>query len=206
MQCQNASCGLRFPLDLTQFGGKFCPRCGADLKQDSPRVASQSFATATGKAKRWVGVLDNLRSAHNVGSIFRSADGLGLNHLHLGGITPTPDIHPAVAKTALGAEKNIPWTYSPNAVAQVEALKRSGAMIIVLEAVPQSISLYDLKTESLFEKQEIVLVVGNEPAGVDPEVIALADTCVFIPMLGEKKSLNVAIAFSIAAYHLAFGM
>ena len=206
MQCQNPSCSLRFPLDLAQFGGKFCPRCGAKLIKDSPRVASQCFTSATNKNKNLIGVMDNLRSAHNVGSIFRTADGIGIAHCHLGGITPTPDIHPAIAKTALGAEKKVPWSYSPNTVVLVKALKESGVMIVVLEAVPQSISLYELAATALPENQTIAIVVGNEPAGVDPEIITLADHCLYIPMLGEKMSLNVAIAFSIAAYHLGFGL
>ena len=206
MQCQNPKCELRFPLDLAQFGGKFCPRCGGELSKDIPRVASQSFQATINSPRRLIAVLDNLRSAHNVGSIFRSADGAAFSHLHLGGITPKPDTNHAIAKTALGAESLVPWSYNPNTPDLLKQLKNDGATLLVLESVPQAQSLYALDSRSIDLKQDLVLVVGNEPAGVDPKIISLADQCLYIPMLGKKDSLNVAIAFSIAAYHLRFGL
>lgn len=204
MQCQNPACGLRFPLDLAQFEGQYCPRCGQTLKKDCPRVASQAFSASIQKQATLIGVLDNVRSAHNVGSIFRSADGAGFSRLELCGITPTPDENPAIAKTALGAEKSLAWHYSPNTVQCVSALKAAGNLIIALEATPKSVSLFELKASVLEQAQSIALIVGNEPAGVDPKLIALADYCVYIPMLGQKNSLNVSIAFSLAAYQLQF--
>jgi tRNA G18 (ribose-2'-O)-methylase SpoU len=204
LQCQNPACQLRFPLDLAQFEGKFCPRCGSPLEKDVPRVESQSFPASYHSQHTLIGVLDNVRSAHNVGSIFRSAEGAGFSHLHLCGITPSPNTHPAIVKTALGAEKMLAWTYAPNALRQVEQLKADGVFIIALEATPEAKSLFDFSSNKIEPTQNILLIVGNEPAGVDPRLIALADACLYIPMLGNKASLNVSIAFSIAAYHLRF--
>ncbi len=204
LECQNPACGLRFPLDLAQFEGKYCPRCGSILTKDSPRLKSQSFLSGQKSPKVLIAILDNVRSAHNVGSIFRSADGAGFAQIHLCGITPTPDENPAIAKTALGAEKSLAWQYSPNAVQIIRELKTQGVMILALEATLQALSLYELKRSAFPKDQAIALIVGNEPAGVDPKLIALADACLYIPMLGQKTSLNVSIAFSLAAYHLRF--
>jgi len=204
LECQNPACGLRFPLDLAQFEGKYCPRCGSALTKDCQRLKSQSFSSSQKSPKELIAILDNVRSAHNVGSIFRSADGAGFAQMHLCGITPTPDENPAIAKTALGAEKSLAWHYAPNAVQVIRELKTQGVKILALEATPQAQSLYDWKASALANNQTIALIVGNEPAGVDPKLIALADTCLYIPMLGQKNSLNVSIAFSLAAYHLRF--
>ena len=204
LECQNPACGLRFPLDLAQFEGQYCPRCGQTLRKNCPRVASQAFSASIQKQTTLIGVLDNVRSAHNVGSIFRSADGAGFSRLELCGITPTPDENPAIAKTALGAEKSLAWHYSPNAVQIIKELKTQGVYILALEAMPQAQSLYELPASALPKDQAIALIVGNESAGVDPKLIAHADTCLYIPMLGQKNSLNVSIAFSLAAYHLRF--
>lgn len=204
LECQNTACGLRFPLDLAQFDGKYCPRCGSALTKDCPRLKSQSFSSNQNNPKKLIAILDNVRSAHNVGSIFRSADGAGFAQMHLCGITPTPDENPAIAKTALGAEKSLAWHYSPNAVQIIKELKTQGVYILALEATPQAQSLYELSASALPKDPAIALIVGNEPAGVDPKLIAHADTCLYIPMLGQKNSLNVSIAFSLAAYHLRF--
>lgn len=204
LECQNPACGLRFPLDLAQFEGKYCPRCGDALRKDCPRLKSQSFSSSRNRPKKLIAILDNVRSAHNVGSIFRSADGAGFAQMHLCGITPTPDENPSIAKTALGAEKSLTWHYTPNAVQVIRELKTQGIKILALEATPQAQSLYSWQASDLAKAEAIALIVGNEPAGVDPKLIALADICLYIPMLGQKNSLNVSIAFSLAAYHLQF--
>lgn len=206
MECLNPLCGLRFPLDLRQFEGKYCPRCGKPLKKDTIRLQSRSFSSSHTNQQKLIGLLDNVRSAHNVGSVFRTADGAGFARLELCGITPTPEENPTIAKTALGAENAIDWRYSSNAVHEVMTLKDNDCFILALEAIPQSRSLYELQSINLKEKESIALIVGNEPAGVDPKLIVLADTCLYIPMLGQKNSLNVAIAFSIVAYHLRFAL
>ena len=145
-------------------------------------------------------VLDNIRSALNVGSIFRSADGAGVTCLHLCGVTPTPE-NAGVKKTALGAEKNIPWVYHPDGVEAVVQLKTSGNMIWALEG---GVRTTPLMAEAVPSSDFMVLVVGSELGGVDPGIIDLCDSVVYLPMVGSKGSLNVAVACGIAIYWLRF--
>ncbi len=146
-------------------------------------------------------LLDNIRSTSNVGSMFRAADGAGLHRLHLCGITPTPE-NPKVAKTALGAEKSIHWSYGRNSIFAAQELKCRGFKVLSLEASPQAQSIFELDP-SLIEGP-ILLVVGNEINGVDPDLLVISDQVVWIPMQGQKESLNVALAFGVAAYTLRF--
>ncbi len=146
-------------------------------------------------------LLDNIRSTYNVGSMFRAGDGAGLRCLHLCGITPTPE-NPKVAKTALGAEKSVPWTYDRNSILAAQELKARGFKVISLEASPQAQSIFDL--DSSMVEEPILLVVGNEINGVDPDLLRISDHVVWIPMQGQKESLNVALAFGVAAYTLRF--
>jgi 23S rRNA (guanosine2251-2'-O)-methyltransferase len=181
-----------------------CPKCGADAPiavdiqpYTSPRVDHPiPQSTVVGA------LLDNIRSTFNVGAIFRTADGLGFQHIHCCGITPTPD-NPKVGKTALGAEKNIAWSYAPNSLLAARDLRNEGAVLWALEGTPNAIPL------NLAVRQKIgsplILIAGNEIIGVDPELLALCDQVVWIPMAGQKESLNVAVAFSMAAYALRFG-
>ena len=151
-------------------------------------------------------LLDNIRSAWNVGSILRSADGFGFAHAYLCGITPTAD-NEAVLKTSLGAEDSVPWSYHKDAVRLVKGLKAEGWSVYGLEEDPRAM---DIRHAVLFEEaadpthktEGNVLIVGSEVAGVDPELLDLCDRIFNIPMRGEKKSFNVAIAFGIAAYAL----
>lgn len=141
-------------------------------------------------------LLDNIRSAWNVGSIFRSADGFGFRHAYLCGITPTPE-NDAVIKTSLGAEDSVPWSYHKDAVKLVRGLKKEGHHIVALEEGERAVSI---DTKRALENG--VLIVGNEVTGVDPELLDLCDEVLYIPMRGDKKSFNVAVAFAIAAYAL----
>ena len=145
-------------------------------------------------------LLDNIRSAWNVGSILRSADGFGFRHAYLCGITPTGD-NEAVTKTSLGAEDSVPWSYHNDAVKLVKGLRKEGWRICALEDDRRSISLSQFPHAPF--PSPIVLLIGNEVSGVDPELLDLCDEIFYIPMLGEKKSFNVAIAFGIAAYALS---
>ena len=144
-------------------------------------------------------VLDNIRSAWNVGSIFRSADGFGLTHAYLCGITPTPESE-AVTKTALGAEETVTWSYHKDAVKLVRGLKREGCQVWALEeherAVPLAAFAHNESSASA------ILIIGSEVTGVDPDLLELSDLIFHIPMHGEKSSFNVAVAFGIAAYQL----
>jgi tRNA G18 (ribose-2'-O)-methylase SpoU len=202
VECVNVTCRLRFPLDLNAFEGKFCPRCGSRLRDattSTPTLLADKFPVTS--QIPLFGLLDNIRSSHNVGSIFRSADGAGFSHLYLCGITSTPDRNHEIAKTALGAEKALTWSYHANSVDLAQQLRSDGLTLIALERTAQSVSIQDL---NLNFSQRYILIVGNEPAGVDPDLLKLSDHVISLPMLGIKESLNAAISFSIAAYWLRF--
>jgi 23S rRNA (guanosine2251-2'-O)-methyltransferase len=143
-------------------------------------------------------LVDNIRSAWNVGSILRSADGFGFTHAYLCGITPTPE-NEAVTKTSLGAEDFVTWSYHKDAIKLVKGLKKTGWKVLALEEHERAHSIAS-QTGNL--DINTVLMIGNEVTGVDPELLELADEIYFIPMRGQKRSFNVANAFSIAAYAL----
>ena len=141
-------------------------------------------------------VLNNLRSLYNVGSIFRTADGAGLEKLWLCGITGIPPSE-KISKTALGAEKNIPWEFRKNADECLRELKSKGYQIVLLEQTPQSIPYDEFRP-----KAPVCLVAGNEISGVSQDLLPFYDAAIEIPMSGLKISLNVTVAFGIAAYHI----
>jgi 23S rRNA (guanosine2251-2'-O)-methyltransferase len=203
-QCTRIDCRIRFPVVSNLTGADSCPGCGAKTKiVIQPYPSSSSNPTAQNNLIQIEGFLDNIRSGYNVGSIFRTADGAGLRHLHLAGITPTP-VHPKVRKTALGAETSIEWTYYRNSLEAVNRLKASGYRIWALENGPRSGSVFDpAGPGEHFEP--ILLIVGNELAGVDPGLLSVCDRILNLPMLGTKTSLNVVVAFGIAVYQLTFG-
>jgi len=141
-----------------------------------------------------LGVLDRLRSAHNVGSIFRTADGARLQELILCGYTPTPP-HRHLEKTALRAVESVPWRHSENVEDAIDELKMRGVQVLALEYTPESTLLYDF--DLLFP---IAFVAGNEAEGLAEGVLARCDAIVHLPMHGLKSSLNVSVALGIAAY------
>lgn len=200
------SCGLRYPVEKNHAFSVRCPQCLGETKAVSQKTIREEEKTRAkikndNTAQRTV-LLDNIRSAWNVGSILRSADGLGFDHVYLCGITPTPE-NEAVLKTSLGAEKSIQWSYHKNAVEVVQSLKVEGWKAWGLEESVNSKQL-SVGNEKLSVKSELksVLIVGSEVTGVDVDLINLCDEIFYIPMQGEKRSLNVAIAFSIAAFAL----
>ncbi len=201
-ECTRAACGFRFPAEADSFEEAACPRCGAPARKVAryPAPSRKSIAPPAATL-RLEALLDNGRSAWNVGSIFRIADGAGVEHLYLCGITPPGD-HPRVPKTALGAEKTIGWSSHPNAVRTAEALIGRGYILWALETTPQAVPLFDILP--LQATQRLVLVVGNERAGVDPGLLSLCARHVCLPMRGSKESLNVSSAFGIAAYALRY--
>lgn len=200
------SCGLRYPLTEGNSFGVRCPGClgatTAVLRKEIPEE-DRSRVEKNGTRKSGPSVLvDNVRSALNVGSILRSADGFGFSHAYLCGVTPTPDVE-AVQKTSLGAEDTVTWSYHKDAVQLVKGLKKEGWKILVLEEEKGAKDIRKYKTKKKEERERTVLVAGSEATGVDPELIELRDEILFIPMLGQKKSFNVAVAFGIVAYALA---
>jgi 23S rRNA (guanosine2251-2'-O)-methyltransferase len=146
-------------------------------------------------------LLHNIRSTHNVGSIFRTADALGVSKIYLSGYTPTPldrfgRARKDVSKVALGAEKNIPWQYEDPQIVITE-LKDEDYQVVGLEQTDNSV---DYKKVSVSSK--ILFVVGNEVEGVDADILKLCDVVVEIPMQGKKESLNVSVAFGVALFRI----
>lgn len=132
--------------------------------------------------------------------MFRSADGAGVVHLHLAGITATPE-HAKLAKAALGAHETVPWTYHPNAVDAAQVLRAVGYHLVALEPMVRDSHSPFAHDDS---STRLALVVGNERAGVDPSVLALCDAVLSLPMAGGKTSLNAAVAFGIGVYYLRY--
>jgi tRNA G18 (ribose-2'-O)-methylase SpoU len=140
------------------------------------------------------GLLDNIRSAWNVGSMFRTADAAGLAGLYLCGMTATPP-RADLEKTALGASASVAWDYWSDPLAAVRAIRERGIQVVALETTPDA-APYD----AFPYRYPVCFVVGHEVQGVSPEVIAACDAAVAIPMHGGKESLNVAVSFGIMAY------
>ena len=144
-------------------------------------------------------LLDNLRSAHNVGSILRTADGAGFTKVYLSGITPTPKTKgQKVTKVSLGAEDSVDWQHVWSTEKQIKKLQAEGVQIVALEYAKQAVSYREFEAS----EADICLVVGNEPDGIAEEILELCDAIIKIPMRGAKESLNVSNAFAVAAYEL----
>lgn len=141
-------------------------------------------------------LLDDIRSLYNVGSFFRTADAAAISCLYLSGITARPP-HQGLAKTALGAEQTVAWQAVPDPVAMLVTLRAQGFQIAAIETSPHAVDLFDWKPDF-----PVCVLFGNEVDGLKPEILAQADLCVRIPMLGVKHSLNVATAGGIVMYEL----
>lgn len=142
-------------------------------------------------------VLDNVRSMHNVGSVFRTADAFLLQGIVLCGYTPVPP-HRDIQKTALGATDTVEWQYFPTTVEAVEALRAEGFAIVAIEQAATSVMLNDFVPGD----RPLALVFGNEVSGVDPAVMQRADGCIEIPQLGMKHSLNISVSTGIVIWDL----
>ncbi len=144
-----------------------------------------------------IGMLDNIRSLYNVGSIFRTSDGARVSGLLLSGYTPHPP-RKEIDKTALGATSTVPWEYFRDPHEALAEARKRGARICVLEHTTQSIPYYRIPPGAF----PLCLVVGNELTGVTPRIVAEADMAIDIPMFGVKQSLNAAVAYGIAVFEL----
>lgn len=198
------SCGLRYPLTVGHAIGTRCPICMGQTRLilsrqliTEPTRAPSSIVSQPGASSQRAVILDNIRSAWNAGSIFRSADGFGFTHVYVCGITPTPD-NDGVMKTSLGAEESVPWSYHKDAVKLTKGLRKEGWKIYALEEDERSKEIQ----HAIQQDFDSAIIVGNEITGVDPELLDECDDILFIPMRGEKKSFNVAVAFGIAAFAL----
>lgn len=141
-------------------------------------------------------VLDNIRSAHNVGAAFRTADGFALQGIHLCGITAQPP-NREITKTAIGATESVAWTYHKDTLKAIQGLTNQRFQIIGVEQTSESVNLVDYKFD--FSKPT-ALVFGNEVTGISEDVIPLLDAAIEIPQWGTKHSLNVSVCVGILSF------
>jgi tRNA G18 (ribose-2'-O)-methylase SpoU len=171
---------------------------GAKLSMDAlGRMSKEDFKNADKIPV--VVVLDNVRSMHNVGSVFRTADAFLMQGIFLCGFTPRPP-HRDIHKTALGATETVSWQYREHAADLVNELKAEGYTIISIEQVTGSIPLNHFDWDG---NKKLALIFGNEVEGVQQSLIDLSDTCIEITQLGTKHSLNISVSAGIVLYKLA---
>lgn len=144
-------------------------------------------------------VLDDVRSMHNVGSVFRTGDAFRIEAVYLCGITSTPPMT-EIHKTALGAEDSVNWKYFPTAMEALQELKSDGYEVFSIEQAHGSTMLQDFKPE---QEKRYAVVLGNEVKGVHQEVIDASDGCLEIPQFGTKHSMNVSVTAGIIIWHFA---
>lgn len=192
--------------NLSKNGAKI-PKVNNDGKIDSVCI-SQLYGifplmTKVVATQREVTVLlHNIRSTHNVGSIFRTADTLGVNKIYISGYTPTPldkfgRNRKDIAKVALGAEKTIPWEQVGDTKALIKKLKKEGFQVVGVEQSENSVDYKKVKIE-----KKVLFIVGNEVLGMDMGTLKLCDVVAEIPQKGEKESLNVSVAFGVALFRM----
>ena len=160
------------------------------------RISAEEFKKAD--KLPLVVILDNVRSLHNIGSVFRTSDAFRVECIYLCGITATPP-HPEMHKTALGAEFTVDWKYVNNAVEAVDNLRREGYIVFSVEQAENSLMLEDMRLE---QGKRYAVVLGNEVKGVQQEVIDHSDGCIEIPQYGTKHSLNVSVTAGIVIWDL----
>lgn len=157
-------------------------------------------------------IAHNLRSSHNVGSLLRTAEGLGVETVYLTGYTPYPmlagdarlphlamKIDKQISKTSLGAEKSIDWQHEDEIEPLITKLRKQDFTIAALEQAPGSVKLLDYRAPN-----KVAIIVGREVEGIEPEVLRLCDEILEIPMSGKKESFNVVQAAAMALYHIRF--
>ena len=147
-------------------------------------------------------ILDNIRSTHNVGSIFRTADAVGISKIYLVGVTPAPidrfgRERNDISKVALGAEKNIKWEHIENILDIIGSLKKEGFEIVALEQSENSVDYKEFVSPN-----KMALILGEEVSGIEKETLDVCDSIIEIPMRGEKESLNVSVATGVALFRI----
>lgn len=147
-------------------------------------------------------ILDNIRSTHNVGSIFRTADAVGISKIYLVGVTPAPidrfgRERNDISKVALGAEKNIKWEHIENILDIIGSLKKEGFEIVALEQSENSVDYKEFVAPN-----KMALILGEEVSGIEKETLGVCDSIIEIPMRGEKESLNVSVATGVALFRI----
>jgi len=146
-------------------------------------------------------IIENVRSAYNVGAMFRTADGAGVAKIFLVGYTPTPidrfgRVQSEISKTSLGASETIAWESVDTSAAVIAELQAEGFTVVAIEQSPVSISLKDFVAP-----EQVAYIVGSEVTGVETKTLDAVDQVVEIPMLGAKESLNVSVAAGVVMYH-----
>jgi tRNA G18 (ribose-2'-O)-methylase SpoU len=164
--------------------------------QDLNRLSTEEFIRSE-KIPVTV-VLDNIRSLNNIGSVFRTSDAFRIACIHLCGITACPP-HREIHKTALGATESVSWKYYPETEDSVTELKKSGHEIIVVEQTTGSTLLTEMEWDV---DKKMAIIFGNEVKGVQQKVVDMADSCLEIPQLGTKHSLNVSVSAGIVLWSL----
>lgn len=165
--------------------------------EDLHRISVETFKST--KKKPLVVILDNVRSLHNVGSVFRTSDAYLVEKIFLCGITavpPSAEIH----KTALGAEDTVQWEYAENTVAVVASLKANGYTVLAIEQVEGSVSLNDFAIDN---NRKYAVILGNEVKGVQQSVVDQCDACIELPQFGTKHSLNVSVTAGIVIWEFS---
>ena len=214
VRCPAAGCGVVFPVPRERLGRNvYCIACGVRLTArpasvDDVLAERARLGRATGRVSSAADarldrlpfrvVVDNVRSLWNVGSIFRTADGCGVAHVYLTGITGHPP-RAEIDKTALGAQDVVAWSWHEGAHEAITAARHDGHRIVALEAGGRPL-------DEVVWDEPVCLVLGNEVAGVAPASLEAADQRVELPMLGLKTSFNVAVAFGIAAHRISRGL
>lgn len=143
-------------------------------------------------------VLDDIRSLHNIGSVFRTADAFLIEKIYLCGITATPP-NKEIHKTALGATETVAWEHHENVLEVIANLKKENVTTLAIEQVESAIFLQNFEVE---KNQKYALVFGNEVFGVSQEAVSLCDGCIEIPQLGTKHSLNISVSAGIVVWDL----
>lgn len=170
-----------------------------------PRMKTPKKKVGKVQSRDAVLVIHNVRSAHNVGAMFRTADGAGISKVFCAGYTPTPidrfgRPQGEIAKTALGAEQTLPWESRKSTATLLRTLKRAGYQIIAVEQDPHAISYTKVRPQA-----KVAFVAGNEVGGISKSILRLADVVAEIPMKGNKESLNVSVAAGVALFRMLEG-
>jgi tRNA G18 (ribose-2'-O)-methylase SpoU len=143
-------------------------------------------------------ILDDVRSLHNIGSVFRTSDAFLIEKIYLCGITATPP-NKEIHKTALGATETVNWEHQENVLSVIEKLKKENVVTLAIEQVESAVFLQDFTVNA---NKKYALVFGNEVHGVSQEAVALCDGCIEIPQLGTKHSLNISVSAGIVVWDL----
>eukprot|EP00026_Physarum_polycephalum_P015922 Phypoly_transcript_16724.p1 GENE.Phypoly_transcript_16724~~Phypoly_transcript_16724.p1 ORF type:complete len:267 (-),score=27.43 Phypoly_transcript_16724:14-814(-) len=221
-KCNSESCKLDFLVPkCLEFKQGFCPRCGGPThfkpiaNYTSHLEYHRSINNETPlpekplvSPKGLCALLEDIRSLQNVGCIIRTCDGAGFSAIYFAGITGTPETGKnKLKKSSLGSEDTVPWSYAQNTIECLKYLQNAGTKFIALETGLKSTLLSTTLTQiptELIQQHPICLIVGNEVEGISEEALKFADWICHLPMIGgNKTSLNVGVAFGIAAYMLS---